>query len=535
MDILIVEDDSKLREVLKEYFQFRGWDVTRAKSGEEALRVLDTRPFDVVVTDIRMAKISGILVLRTVRKKHPLTEVILMTGYRDLRSAIDAVNQGAFAYVEKPFNLQDLHERALEALEEKYRNEEAEEEKLNLVSLVDRKEEELSLLKERSRAILGIIPSILVLVNLEARIRDINDPFLGVFKGSRERTLGVPLCDGLRCSRSRRGPCSEPCELFNRLKIAFKSGIPSDRFIITPPFGSSLHSERPTFQARILPLPSLPPEPPSDREFLIIMDDITKERAMEMQILHSSRLASLGEMATGIAHELSQPLNVISTQSQLLQFKRNRDVYYSDESLSTALKEILDQVFRMSDILHHLRMYGRRQGAAAYSEFSPLELLNGSLKLIQSQLKTWGISMVVENEERSVRIRGKFHELQHALTNILLNARDALIEKDRHTEAQNMHDEQYEKTIRIRIDSFSRDGTPWVSFRIHDNGLGIPSSIMERVFDPLFSTKELGEGSGLGLPIAAAILKEHKGNVHIESEPLKGTEVSVELPAISSD
>jgi signal transduction histidine kinase/ActR/RegA family two-component response regulator len=535
MDILIVEDESQLRKVLQKYFQFHGWEVTTAETGEEALRILDRQPFDVVVTDIRMAEISGIVVLRTVRKKHPLTQVILMTGYRDLRSAIDAVNQGAFAYVEKPFDLKNLHETALEALEEKYKIQEAEKEKIDLASLVDRKEEELSLLKERSRVILGVIPSILVLVNLDVCIQDVNDPFLKAFRGTRENTVGRPLCDGLRCFHSENGPCKEPCELYNRLKISIKSGMASDRFTVTPPFGTSPHSDRPNFQMRILPLPSLPPEPSSNREFLIIMDDVTRERTMEMQVLHSSRLASLGEMATGIAHELSQPLNVISTQSQLLQFKMNRDANCPEETLSSALQEILDEVFRMSEILHHLRMYGRRQAAATYSEFSPGELLEGSLKLIRSQLRAWAISLEVEDQEDSVHLGGKFHELQHALTNILLNARDALIEMDRHHDDQIAQDGGYNKKIHIRIGSSLKDGVPWVSMEVNDNGIGMPPAVIERVFDPLFSTKELGEGSGLGLPIAAAILKEHKGSIRIKSEPLKGTRVILELPGLPQE
>ena len=532
MDILIVEDEPQLRKVLVEYLQIHGWEVTSAENGEEALRILDTRPFDVVVTDIKMAEVSGIVVLRTVRKKHPLTQVILMTGYRDLRSAIDAVNQGAFAYVEKPFDLQDIHEKTLEALEEKRREEEAEEEIISLASLVDKKEEELSLLKERSRTILGVIPSMLVLVNDEALIQDINEPFIKAFHASREDALGSPLCESLHCPRSMNGPCHEPCELFNRLQIAIKSGKRSERFTITPHFGTSFHSDHSTFQARILPLPSLPPEDTSEREFLIIMDDITKERALEMQILQASRLASLGEMATGIAHELSQPLNVISTQSQLLQFKLDRDANYPQEALPSALKDILNQVFRMSDILHHLRMYGRRQAADAYSEFTPSELLEGSLKLIRSQLRAWGISLMVEDEGLTLRLRGKFHELQHALTNILLNARDAIIEMDQHLEAQNAHDEGYNKMIRVRVKALVRDNGSWVSLEVSDNGIGMASLVVERVFDPLFSTKVLGEGSGLGLPIAAAILKEHKGGIRIESEPLKGTRVFMELPAL---
>jgi histidine kinase len=262
------------------------------------------------------------------------------------------------------------------------------------------------------------------------------------------------------------------------------------------------------------------------------MEDISRERAMEMQIHHSSRLASLGEMATGIAHELSQPLNVISTQTQLMRYKLERDGEISEDALFSAVDETMEQVFRMSDILQHLRVYGRRQAAAGYSEFTSQELLEGSLKLTQAQFKAWGIDLVVRCQEPQFKIGGKLHELQHALTNVLLNARDALREK-RSALADSNSAENRQLEIQVDLRSFKREGAPWVGIDIIDNGTGIQPTALERVFDPTFTTKADGEGSGLGLPIAASIVREHGGSVRIESELDGGTSVLFEIPALN--
>jgi signal transduction histidine kinase/DNA-binding response OmpR family regulator len=529
MDLLITDDEAQLRKILLRYFEHHGWAAMCAESCEQALSLLDENAFDVVITDIRMPGASGMALLEEIKRQSPATQVILMTGYRDLKAAIDAVNQGAFAYVEKPFKLKDLHDRALEALEEKHRIDSAEEERSNLASLVGQKEEELSLLRERSEAILRIIPSLLVLVDHEGRVRDVNEPFLRVFGRRKNRKKGLHLCDTLLCPRSRKGPCSEACELFRVFKQTAASGKPSKRFVVSLPFTQESQTVLPTFQVRILPLPSLPSVEEIDREFLITLEDITKERAMEMQILQSSRLASLGEMATGIAHELSQPLNVISTQAQLMNLKMKNQGRLPEDLTETAVQEIVDQVFRMSDILHHLRVYGRHHAAAEYSEFTPEHLLDGSLKLMQSQLRAWGISLSVESQPQLPRIRGKLHELQHALTNVLLNARDALCDKtDRRSPAEK---KEGTKEIRVRLRSFQRKGVPWDCIEVMDNGPGMTAAALARAFDPLFTTKAEG-GSGLGLPISATILRNHGGLIHIDQAD-EGTTVRLEIPALS--
>jgi signal transduction histidine kinase len=261
------------------------------------------------------------------------------------------------------------------------------------------------------------------------------------------------------------------------------------------------------------------------------MEDISRERAMEMQVLHSSRLASLGEMASGIVHELSQPLNAISVQTQLLRFKVDQGTEVGPEAVRSSAQEILDQVFRVSEVLGHLRLYGRHEFISTPAEFSPEDVVEGSLKLIHTQLRTWGISLVVRPTGPLLPVRGKLHDLQHAVTNVLLNARDALRARDRRVESDGDEDVGGAKEIRISLGSFQRNGQAWDSIVVEDNGIGMSPSVLERSFDPLFTTKLMGGGTGLGLPIAASIVREHGGQISIQSELRRGTSVRIEIPA----
>lgn len=527
MKILIVDDEQRIRSLLTEYFEYKGWGVTTARNGEEAMAALRSASFDVVLSDIRMPGASGLEVLIETHRGSPSTQVLLMTGYRDLQYAIEAVNHGAFAYIEKPFDLDELNERVLEALDAKQLLDQAEQEMVSLKELVDEKDQELSLLKERSKAILGVMPSMLLLVDEHGRIQDINELFLRVFGWYRRDLVGTHLCHGLRCPLSHGGPCPSPCELWGRLINVVSTGSPCIRLTMTPPFGRSLHARHPSYQISILPLPGPENRGRARREFLITMEDVSKDRALEMQVLRASRLASLGEMATGIVHELTQPLNTISARAQLLRLRLEREKGLSPEAVQEALGEVVEQVFRIAEILQYLRSYAASEAGASASEFSPADLLESSLKLLKAQFKAWGISVAVQATEPLFRIRGRFKDLQHAITNILLNARDALKEYDR-GEGRGPG----KKEIRIGLRSFVRSGAPFVCIDVADNGPGMLPLVLERAFDPLFSTKSGGEGSGMGLPIAASILHEHGGYIGIQSEPGRGTRVRLEIHAV---
>lgn len=524
MKLLIADDEPQLRSLLKAYFENNGWEVTCASSGSEALEILEKETFDVILTDVRMPGASGLEVLRAVRSRIPYGQVILMTGYRSLKAAIEAVNKGAFAYIEKPFSLADLKERVDEALEAKRDSEAKERERQALEVLVEEKEEEISLLKERSRLIFDEMPARIALIDEQGLLRDANEKFLRDLGGRNGKELPLPLCVALNCPQAKEGPCECPCELWDSVSRCIAQGSSSGKFVMRPPFGSSPFGTRPIYQVAIIALPQRNSPGRRPKEFVILMEDVTREKIMEMQLLHSSKLASLGEMASGIAHELSQPLNAISAQSQLLRFQARKGENISRNVLLPALEDITEQVFKISDILQHLRLYAQKQAMEQRAVIQPRELVDASLRLIRSQIKAWGIDLTVEEEDRVPPVQGSIHELSHALTNILLNARDALRERS----SLERENSTTRKEIRVRIKGVMKNGHPWVRMEVWDNGIGMEEKVLERAFDPMYSTKP--DGTGIGLPIAASIVQAHGGEIRLQSQPHVGTKVIIEIP-----
>jgi signal transduction histidine kinase/CheY-like chemotaxis protein len=528
MKLLIADDEPQLRSLLRVYFESQGWEVTCASSGSEALELLEKAPFDVILTDVRMPGASGLEVLKAVRSRIPHGQVILMTGYRNLKAAIEAVNRGAFAYIEKPFSLTDLRERVNEALRAKQESEAQEQERHALEMLVERKEEEISLLKERSKVIFDEMPARIALVDQGGFLRDANQGFFQDFGAEGRKASQVHICVALNCPQAVDGPCESPCELWDRMTKCMALGSTSGKFILRPPFGSSPFGARPIYQVAIIALPQRNPSDQRPKEFVLLMEDVTKEKLMEMQLLHSSKLASLGEMASGIAHELSQPLNAISAQSQLLRFMAEKGEKISRDTLLSALGDITEQVFKVSEILQHLRLYGHKSAREQREMIRARDIVDASLRLIRSQIRAWGIDLVVEEEDGIPPIHGSLHELSHALTNILINARDAIRERF----SSEPESPSSAKEIRVRIGALSKNGHPWVLLEVWDNGIGMEEKVLDKAFDPMYSTKE--DGTGIGLPIAASIVHAHGGEIRVQSEPYKGTKVTIELPCSTS-
>jgi len=524
MKLLVADDEPQLRSLLRVYFESQGWEVTCASSGSEALKLLEKAPFDVILTDVKMPGASGLEVLKAVRSRVPHGQVILMTGYRNLKAAIEAVNSGAFAYIEKPFSLTDLRERVNEALKAKKQSEAKEQERHALEMLVEKKEEEISLLKERSKIIFDEMPARIALVDERGLLKDANQGFFQDFGTEGRKAPQVHLCVALNCPQAVDGPCESPCELWDRMTKCMALGSSSGKFILRPPFGSSHFGARPIYQVAIIALPqrNLPDKRPE--EFVLLMEDVTREKLMEMQLLHSSKLASLGEMASGIAHELSQPLNAISAQSQLLRFMAEKGQEISRNTLLSALGDITEQVFKVSEILQHLRLYGHKSAREQREMIRARDIVDASLRLIRSQIRAWGIDLVVEEEDGIPPVHGSLHELSHALTNILINARDAI--RERFSSMQESASSV--KEIRVRISTLSKNGHPWVLLEVWDNGIGMEEKVLDKAFDPMYSTKE--DGTGIGLPIAASIVQAHGGEIRLESQPYKGTKVTIELP-----
>jgi two-component system C4-dicarboxylate transport sensor histidine kinase DctB len=228
-------------------------------------------------------------------------------------------------------------------------------------------------------------------------------------------------------------------------------------------------------------------------------------KALQNELVQSAKLASLGTLSTGIAHELNQPLAVIRGMVQQLQ---------DEPSLSDDAREDLalveGQTSRMMKIILHLRTFAR----VSNDEHRPVDInrvVNDSFILLGQQLSAAGIQVEVDLAASDPTVRGDANELEQVLLNLITNAKDAM---------EGLRDAKL--TISTKVDDDR------CSLVCRDTGPGIPNEISAEVFDPFFTTKDPGKGTGLGLSISHSIISKHHGTIHVENSG--GAVFTVTLP-----
>ncbi len=239
---------------------------------------------------------------------------------------------------------------------------------------------------------------------------------------------------------------------------------------------------------------------------IVSVRDITVEKKLEQQIIQSERLAAMGQMIGGFAHELNNPLTSILGMTELLQEGE------ISESLRQQLGILQQQARRAAEIVQNL-MYFSRPPAPGKTPIDLGELVQRTLHLHAYSLRKSNIT-VDFLKEAVPQVSGDSHQLMQVFLNLILNSEQAMREvRDR-------------GTLRIRLEK----GEKSISVLFQDDGPGIPPEILPNIFDPFYTTKRPGRGTGLGLSICKAILREHNGNVEAASAPGGGAVFRVTLP-----
>src|SRR5579864_6048370 len=240
---------------------------------------------------------------------------------------------------------------------------------------------------------------------------------------------------------------------------------------------------------------------------IVSVRDITVEKKLEQQIIQSERLAAMGQMIGGFAHELNNPLTSILGMSELLQEGE------APESVRKQMVILQQQARRAAEIVKNL-MYFSQPPAPGKSPIDLGELVQRTLHLHAYSLRKSNITVDFLKENSVPAISGDAHQLMQVFLNLILNSEQAMREvRDR-------------GTLRIRMEKREQS----VSVIFQDDGPGISPEILPNIFDPFYTTKRPGRGTGLGLSICKAILREHNGNVEAASGPGGGAVFTVTLP-----
>ncbi|HET8842274.1 MAG TPA: ATP-binding protein [Ktedonobacteraceae bacterium] len=262
----------------------------------------------------------------------------------------------------------------------------------------------------------------------------------------------------------------------------------------------------------------------SRKAMIHIMSDLretteeVKRRELELrekqeQLVQAGKLATLGELTTGLAHELNNPLNniglFVGNVIDLIEFGSADD---DPERVLHELYSAMQQVRRATEIITHLRTFGRA-ASVSFELVNIGQVIYNAISLVKEQLRLRQIEVQVQLPEEEVLVIGNAIQLEQVFLNLLTNARDALADVS-------------EK--RISISCILTEN--FVELRVHDTGPGISAEIEPRIFDPFFTTKEVGAGTGLGLSITYSIIQEHQGNIQLENHGGSGALFLIQLP-----
>ncbi len=240
---------------------------------------------------------------------------------------------------------------------------------------------------------------------------------------------------------------------------------------------------------------------------LVVLEDVTGRIRLEEQLQQREKLSSIGLLAAGVAHEVNTPLTGVSSYTQML-----LGMLPETDPKHALLQKIGRQADRAVNIVNNLLNFSRTGGATEFIELDLNRVLDDTIQLIEPQLRRNQIEISRSYESNAPRVIGNAGKLQQVFTNLLLNARDAIPDGGR---------------ITLRTTS-SRDDSLVVE--ISDNGIGIAPENVAKIYDPFYTTKGVGRGTGLGLAVSYGIVQEHSGHISVESAPGRGTTFRIALP-----
>ncbi|HEX8264801.1 MAG TPA: ATP-binding protein [Pyrinomonadaceae bacterium] len=240
---------------------------------------------------------------------------------------------------------------------------------------------------------------------------------------------------------------------------------------------------------------------------ILVLEDVTSRVSLEEQLQQREKLSSIGMLAAGVAHEVNTPLTGVSSYTQML-----LGMIPETDPKHALLLKVAKQTDRASNIVGNLLNFSRAGSSGDFFEINLNKVLEDTLQLLEVQLRKGHIEIVKNYDPLLSPIYGSGGKLQQVFTNLILNARDAIV------------------TEQGRIEITTRQTADGATVEVSDNGVGIEPENLSKIYDPFFTTKEVGKGTGLGLAVSYGIIQEHSGDIKVESAPGEGTKFTLKFP-----
>jgi two-component system NtrC family sensor kinase len=496
--ILLIDDEPDLLRVLARSLKTDGHEVATALSGKEGLATFDGQPAPIVITDIKMPGMDGIEVLKRIKERAPDTEVIIITGHGDVDSAIEALHFGASDFITKPFRSETLAialKRAEDKIDIRRRLKEY---TLDLEGKVAAATAEL---RRRSNFLSNLIRS-----SNDAIVATDETLRIVVFNPEAERILGYRQEDVVQ---RRRLSELLPEKLVEFFRQAMQDGCtdgecPSTETTITSQGGGGIPVR---FSGRVLM------EGDRKRGTVVFFHDLREIRRLQRELVHSERLAAVGQTVAGLAHGIKNILHGLKGGSYLVDVgiaKKN------EQKLRKGWDMIKRSIERTSNLVMDLLSYSKER-EPEYEYCAPNEIAAEVCDLMRERAEQGGIDFVREFDPAIGRVRMDPQTIHTTLLNLVSNALDACL-----------LDDHPSKPWKVQVRTAS-EADHTIRFEVIDNGAGMTEEVRAKLFTSFFSTKG-HRGTGLGLLVTRKLVEEHGGSIAVQSRLGEGTAVVMRLP-----
>jgi PAS domain S-box-containing protein len=478
--ILLVEDNPGDAFLVKTLLEETGepFDIEHCSDLSSAQKLLNAEQpnssFDVVLLDLTLPDSSGVETIRRVRECAARVPVVVLTGHKDEELAFEALQHGAEDYLTKEFPDGRTIRRSIRYAIERSRAEMA-----------------LKESEERYRKLVELAPELISVLSGE-QIAYINQQGLSILGASDAAELvGRSFMEMVH-------PTSRETldEYIQRYRNGY-SGRADFTIMAQRPDGENVELEVSAIAFTHEGAPAM----------LMLAEDVTEKRKIERQLVQTSKLATLGEMAASVAHEMNQPLNVIRMAADTCGLQYDLDAVkpaFQRERLSL----ISSQTERMSEIIKHLQIYSRPDD----DDFAPFDVAKAverAVDMIEHDCRLSGIMIDVVGPSSPCFVSGRQVQLEQVLVNMLTNARDAINENG---------DDAGSIGGLIRISTVLDKEAGTLKLAVNDNGGGVPEAAIDLLFHPFFTTKDVGKGTGLGLSVSFGIVEAMGGKINVRNE-----------------